>query len=639
MKFQYIFTIVLSLLAIPSFAANGTMKGNGSAASPFQIEDYEDLKAIGKGAYLYSSDYVLTKDIDASASKKENCDKDGDCYGFPSIGEKKDAADSTVFWGNIDGQNHIIRNLTIWHFAGGSRGFVRTLIGSIVNLKFDSLSVTGDGRDVAGVASALVGTIRNVHVTNGKIKGVDRVGGIVGKAINSKGYAPVEGYENMVPVLRNVSFQGEIRGCQQVGGVAGIIGTDADSLVADVNIFMEYKDCKEIGGITGYNYGDIRRSHSSGKITVTAPHVAGVGGLAGENSKGSISQCYSSMDVEGGSSVGGLVGYNDGIIFASYALGSVEKYENGAYGLTSASYAGGLTGENHGKIYASYALGSVIGGENVGGLVGENYGKIYASYAQGRVIGRENVGGLAGTNIDVIETSYAANTVEEDTSSSYSKMLGGLVGVNKDSVVNSYWDSELSKLDSSAGGKRLKTKEMMTMSSFVGWDTLGYWKYDRCEEGKCEIKNWDDGCYCKKAFVKFWTIDEGKSYPFFNKDLDLIDYQWSEYLASVDAMNRLNQDTLRVRIRNRSLASTRSFGASFNDGQVVLRFELPSNAASVKFSLVDMQGREVKTAGLGQRAAGSYFETLGVANISCGRCIGVLRVDGKTVEKTMLLKK
>ena len=113
MKPQFIFTVVLSLFAIHSFAANGTMKGDGSASKPFQIEDYEDLKAIGKGAYLYSSDYVLTKDIDASASKNEMCNGDG-CNGFIPIGKYKDAADSTVFWGNIDGQNHTISDLTIW---------------------------------------------------------------------------------------------------------------------------------------------------------------------------------------------------------------------------------------------------------------------------------------------------------------------------------------------------------------------------------------------------------------------------------------------------------------------------------------------------------------------------------------------
>jgi hypothetical protein len=52
MKFRFVVSAVLSLFAIQSFAANGTMKGAGSAKNPFKIEDYEDLKAIGTGAYL-----------------------------------------------------------------------------------------------------------------------------------------------------------------------------------------------------------------------------------------------------------------------------------------------------------------------------------------------------------------------------------------------------------------------------------------------------------------------------------------------------------------------------------------------------------------------------------------------------------
>jgi hypothetical protein len=373
-------------------------------------------------------------------------------------------------------------------------------------------------------------------------------------------------------------------------------------------------------------------------VTVTGRDVHGVGGLVGENSKGSISQCYSSMNVEGARSVGGLVGYNDGIIFASYALGSVEMYEHdsGDDYLTAANEAGGLVGCNHGKIYVSYALGSVIGSEDVGGLVGDNdYGEIYSSYAQGRVTGRRNVGGLVGSNGGVIATSYAANTVEEDTSSSYNKIFGGFVGLNEKSVVNSYWDAELSKLDTSAGGTGMSTQKMMTMSSFAGWDTLGYWMYDRCEEGQCEIKNWDDGCYCKKAFVKFWAIDEGKSYPYFNDGLDLNDYQWHQFLWGI-YLNSVEQPP--VRIQDQTIAKLGSLGAVFQGGSVALRFET-SAAASVKFSLVDMQGRVVRVFDLGRRATGAHFETLDAGEIARGRYVGMLHVDGKATEKVILLKK
>ena len=71
MKFLEIW---VALLLLPSFvlATNGIMKGDGSVENPWQIADYDDLKAIGKDAYLYSSHYVLTADIDASSYRNEN---------------------------------------------------------------------------------------------------------------------------------------------------------------------------------------------------------------------------------------------------------------------------------------------------------------------------------------------------------------------------------------------------------------------------------------------------------------------------------------------------------------------------------------------------------------------------------------
>ena len=65
-----------------------------------------------------------------------------------------------------------------------------------------------------------------------------------------------------------------------------------------------------------------------------------VGGLVGYNNGGSISNCYSTGEVNGSSYVGGLVGYNNiGSISSSYSTGEV----NGS------SYVGGLVGYNSGN--------------------------------------------------------------------------------------------------------------------------------------------------------------------------------------------------------------------------------------------------------------------------------------------------
>ena len=463
MKPQFIFTVVLSLFAIHSFAANGTMKGDGSASKPFQIEDYEDLKAIGKGAYLYSSDYVLTKDIDASASKNEMCNEDG-CNGFIPIGKYKDAADSIIFWGNIDGQNHTISDLTIWLPCENDVAFISYLGGSVSNLKIDRIHVTGrvtESNFVASVAAKQMGTIKNVHVTNGFVQGQNYVGGIVGQG--TKRY-------NDKAVLEDVSFQGDIKGSQRVGGIVGETDMDVAHAEADVNIIILDQD---VGGIVGYLTGNVYQSRSSGTIVPWEDDVDDVGGIVGY-SKGDINECVSTMDLMHygfyyfGDKVGGIVG-NGGFVNASYALGSVEGER----------YVGGIGGSS--GVANSFAMGAVRGDEYVGGLVGNG----------------------------TAQYSYAANVVQGNSH------VGGLVGSASDAVVGSYWNIEISGLDTSAGGTGLTTAKMMKFASFAGWDTLGYDEYVIDGTDTCDYYVHLGYCYSPTGkFIRYWNIDEGKSFPY-----------------------------------------------------------------------------------------------------------------------------
>ena len=79
------------------------------------------------------------------------------------------------------------------------------------------------------------------------------------------------------------------------------------------------------------------------------------------------------------------------------------------------------------------------------------------------------------------------------------------------------------------------------------------------------------------------------------------------------------------------------FGAAFRGSNVALRFEIPA-AGAVKFMLMDMQGRVVRTFNLGNRAAGAYSETLDAGAIARGRYIGVLQVNGKVTEKVLMAR-
>jgi hypothetical protein len=465
MKLLHLLTLLMLFVA-QVFAANGTMKGDGSASKPFQIEDYEDLKAIGKGAYLYSSDYVLTKDIDASASKNEMCNEDG-CNGFISIGKYKDAADSIIFWGNIDGQNHTISNLTIWLPCERDVAFISYLGGSVTNLNFDHIHVTGrvsESNFVASVAAKQMGSIKNVHVTNGFVQGQNYVGGIVGEGTNRY---------NEDAVLEDVSFQGDIKGAHRVGGIVGETDMNVVRASADVNIVIKNY---EAGGIVGYLTGNVIQSRSSGTIVPDLDEVESVGGIAGY-SKGTIEQSVSTMDM-----------MHYGFIYFGY-------------------YVGGIVGENDGTVYASYALGSVEGEKNVGGVAGNGF--VLHSFAMGPVRGKRNVGGVVGNG--TVYYSYAANEVRGES------LVGGLVGKVQDTIVSSYWNTEISGLDTSAGGNGLTTAQMMTLSSFAGWDTLGYVEYADDGTDTCSYYATTGVCYSPTGnFIHYWSIDEGKSFPYLN---------------------------------------------------------------------------------------------------------------------------
>lgn len=103
------------------------------------------------------------------------------------------------------------------------------------------------------------------------------------------------------------------------------------------------------------------------------------------------------VDIEGQSGVGGLVGYNGGEVTASYATGEVSGLD---------ANIGGLVGYNNGgEVTASYATVSVEGDERVGGLAGYNIGVIEESYAAGSVTG-DDVGGLVSGGVGSTDDSY-----------------------------------------------------------------------------------------------------------------------------------------------------------------------------------------------------------------------------------------
>jgi filamentous hemagglutinin family protein len=160
------------------------------------------------------------------------------------------------------------------------------------------------------------------------------------------------------------------------------------------------------------------------------------------------------------SHVGAIAGTNQGVIFDSFAVGTITLTQYSAqYGV-----AGGLVGLNSGAgqattagtISQSYATVAVTGGA-AGGLVGDNEGAITQTYANGAVNGTQTTGGLVGESL-----SPSGAT-----------------------VTNSYWDSQLTGQSAGCGSigysgacsgvTALTTAQSLQSSSYVGFaiDTVG----------------------------------------------------------------------------------------------------------------------------------------------------------------------
>jgi len=164
------------------------------------------------------------------------------------------------------------------------------------------------------------------------------------------------------------------------------------------------------------------------------------------------------VTVNGYSSVGGLVGFNDnGAVSNSYSTGSVTGSWN----------IGGLVGTNALKaaVSNSYSTGSVTGNNRVGGLVGFNeFGTVNNSYSTSSVTGDEWIGGLVGENrVGTVSNSYSTGSVDGDSGG------GGLVGYDDDgTVTNSFWDTQTSGQATSDGGTGKNTTEMKDFTTFSG---------------------------------------------------------------------------------------------------------------------------------------------------------------------------
>lgn len=290
-------------------------------------------KAILPGATRNIRRYELVQDLDLAAIPNwtpiGNCGPENNCMV---------ARDRYGFAGALDGNGHVLRNLTINRPETGGVGLFGTL--------------------------AKTGVVRNLVLEDATVTGLHGTGALVGA---------------------NFGYVADCRASVQVTGrlaTAGLVGGHAGQ-VSNCHVTGRVSGQAAVGGLAGDMNGAVRDSSADVRVTASK----GVGGLVGLNTTGRVQNSHARGTVSGTDNVGGLVGVNtDAVVENSYATGAVEA---------TGTNAGGLVGFNSkSRIRASYATGAVTGGQTVGGLVGRNNGDVSNAYstATAALIG-DNTGG------------------------------------------------------------------------------------------------------------------------------------------------------------------------------------------------------------------------------------------------------
>ena len=235
-------------------------EGEGTAESPYLIEDVDDLKKLAEkvnGGTTYEKTYFkLTANIDL---KNEEWTPIGTKVYVGEFGQPE----SRYFQGTFDGDGHQIANLTIT----GRNEYVG-LFGYVRNA-----------------------TIQNCNVA-GEVSGYNFAGGIVGA---------VDGKTNNI---LNCSFQGNVTGNMYVGGIVGQVQNQCE-VSSCYAIGTVHGGNDKVGGIAGEGRGAIKNCYALADVSAGGKFV---GGIAGDASSVTIENCYYSGEVSARGSAGGIVG-------------------------------------------------------------------------------------------------------------------------------------------------------------------------------------------------------------------------------------------------------------------------------------------------------------------------------------------
>ena len=396
-----------------NFENRGTVSGTNSVGGVIGIDEpYNSQSPTGTLSYAvnYGNVFGTSNTVGGVVGKSMNYNS----FTFTN----------PINYGNVSATSSV--GGVIGYLAPNTASSSTTVSGAI-----NTGTVTGSSSAVAGIVGyiSVTGAVTGISVSvdsssnSGTVSGTHYVGGVIGyEASFTTGAAPT----NNTFSITNSSNTGNVSGSDSTGCIGGLMGYYGSNLSADAAFTFT------------------SNTNTTGTITCTAgPNCGGLIGelnLAGTKTN-TVSNSSSTSAINGGSQVGGLIGYS-GQSSGATTLNISNSFATGS--LASTSYSGGLIG-----YYLNYTGTSLLTnshsqvvvtstGNDNGGLIGGLYAGgsvstiIKNSYSTGAVSGVSINGGLIGYLVNVngvtsdtvtIQDAYATGSVTSSTSNT-----GGIVG-------------------------------------------------------------------------------------------------------------------------------------------------------------------------------------------------------------------
>lgn len=422
--------------------------GSGTKLSPYMILTAEQLAHLSfivgakdkeyNGKYFkLGADIILNEGdiIDENGALVADSTK---LHKWTPIGNS-----NVAFTGNFDGDGHSVSGVFI-NTTSTHNGLFGNSSGTIQNVTVENGWVKG-GKYTAGIVGYSVGTVSDIQNAISVVGTDECTGGVIGNSARRE--------YKYNSVIKNIINRGAVEGGKNVGGVAGCatyVTVNGVENIAKVDGYAYVGGT--LGGIGISKENDIQNLRNSGAIS--GSHF--VGGVAGHC--GGILSVYSS----GKSSISGCSNTS------SYSCGTFANAMNEG-NVDGVHFVGGVLGEVCGGSLKSVANTALVSGDSTIGGVAGYAGHVTSGsmYNTSDVSGKLRVGGIFGQNTEgVTNAAYSTGKVDGDT------LVGLMIGYNYNTTMADYYyleqgDQEPFGLNNGGGVATPKTAEEMKSQEFA----------------------------------------------------------------------------------------------------------------------------------------------------------------------------